>query len=206
MCKVKEGKQITVIFHVDELMMSCEDNYELTKFLCYIANIYGPKLAMHLGNKHDYLGMYFEFMNNGSLELSMFKYLDSIIDEFPELITGKSATPAADHLFSVRDADEAIYLPEEKDISFHHTTAQLLLLSSRARRDIQTAVSFLTARFKKPDKDNWGKLKRALKYLNGTRRLKLTLTIESMGIIKWFIDGSQNTHWECKGHGGAMMV
>ena len=38
MCKVKEGKQITVIFHVDELMMSCEDNYELTKFLCAAVN------------------------------------------------------------------------------------------------------------------------------------------------------------------------
>ena len=46
-------------------------------------------------------------MNNVSLEVSMFKYLDSIIDELPELITGKAATPAADHLFSVRDADEA---------------------------------------------------------------------------------------------------
>ena len=62
---------------------------------------------MHLGNKHDYLGMDFEFMDDGSLEVSMFQYLDIIIDEFPELITGKAATPAADHMFSVRDADEA---------------------------------------------------------------------------------------------------
>ena len=38
------------------------------------------------------------------------------------------------------------------------------------------------------------------------RRLKLTLTIESMGVIKWFVDGSHNTHWDYKGHGGAMMV
>ena len=70
---MKEEKQITVIWHVDDLMMSVEDNFELTKFLCYLANIYGPKLAMHLGNKHDYLGMDFEFMDNGSLDLSMFK-------------------------------------------------------------------------------------------------------------------------------------
>ena len=67
-------------------------------------------------------------------------------------------------------------------------------------------MSFLTTRVKKPDKDDWGKLKRALKYLNETRRLKLIFTIESMGVIEWFIDGSHNTHWECKGYGGAMMV
>ena len=92
-------------------MMSCKDNFKLTKFLCYLVNIYLPKLAMHLGNKHDYLGMDFEFMYNGSLEVSMFKYLDSIIDEFLELITGKAATPAEDHIFSVRNADEEKYLP-----------------------------------------------------------------------------------------------
>ena len=186
--------------------MLCKENFELTKFSCYLANIYVPKLAMHLGNKHDYLGMDFEFMDDGSLEVSMLQYLDSIIDEFPELITEKAATPAADHLFSVRDTDEAKYLPEEKAIAFHHTTTQLLFLSSRARTDIQTAVSFLTTRVKKPDEDDWGKLKRALKYLNGTRKLKLTLAIESTSVIKCFIDVSHTTHWDCKGHGGAMMV
>ena len=67
-------------------------------------------------------------------------------------------------------------------------------------------MSFLTTRVKKPDEEDWGKLKRALKYLNITRRLKLTLKIESMGVIKWFIDGSHHTHWDCKGHSGAMMV
>ena len=34
MCKVKEEKQITVIWHVDDLMMSCKENFELTKFSC----------------------------------------------------------------------------------------------------------------------------------------------------------------------------
>ena len=48
-------------------MISFEDNFKLTKLSCYLANIYVPKLAMHLGNKHDYLGMDFEFMDNGSL-------------------------------------------------------------------------------------------------------------------------------------------
>ena len=30
--------------------------------------------------------------------------------------------------------------------------------------------------------------------------------IESMGVIKWFFDGCHNTHWDCKGNGGAMMI
>ena len=25
-------------------------------------------------------------------------------------------------------------------------------------------------------------------------------------MIKWFVDGSNNTHWDCKGHGGAILT
>ena len=39
-------KLVTVVWHVDDLMLTCEDNFELTKYTCYIASIYGPKLAM----------------------------------------------------------------------------------------------------------------------------------------------------------------
>ena len=46
------------------------------------------------------------------------------------------------------------------------------------------AVSFLTSRVKKPDEDNWGEVKHVLSYLRGTRRLKLTLDITSLGITK----------------------
>ncbi len=45
---------------------------------------------------------------------------------------------------------------------FHYTVAQLLKLSTRARRDIQTPVAFLTTRVKEPDEDDWGKLKQVL--------------------------------------------
>ena len=88
---------------------------------------------------------------------------------------------------------------------FHHTTAQLLFLSSRARRDIQTAVAFLTTRVKAPDEDDWGKLKRVLRYLKGTRGLRLTLTASDMSTVKWWIDASYAQHWDSKGHTGGMM-
>jgi hypothetical protein len=79
-------------------------------------------------------------------------------------------------------------------------------MATRARRDKQTAVAFLTTRVKNPDEDDWGKLKRVLKYLNGTKYLKLNLSVENLGVLKWFVDGSHNVHWDCKGHGGAMFT
>jgi hypothetical protein len=63
--------------------------------------------------------------------------------------------------------------------------AQLLFMATRARQDIQTAVASLTTRVKNPDEDNWGKLKRVLKYLNGMRYLKLKLSMDNLGMLKW---------------------
>ncbi len=77
-------------------------------------------------------------------------------------------------------------------------------MATRARRDIQTAVAFLTTRVKSPDKDDWGKLKHMLKYLNGTKYLKLRLTVDNLSMLKWYVDGSHNAHWDCRGHEGAV--
>ena len=83
--------------------------------------------------------------------------------------------------------------------------AQLLLISVKVRRDIQTAVAFLFTIVKKPDDDDWGKLKRLMKYLKGTKHLKLRLSVDSMSTIDWWVDASYNTHDDCKGHTGMMM-
>jgi hypothetical protein len=59
---------------------------------------------------------------------------------------------------------------------------------------------------KQPDEDDWGKLKRMLKYLKGTvRGLKLTLSVYDVSIIQWWVDALYAVHEDCRGHTGAMM-
>ena len=130
------GKQMTLVWHVDDLMGSCEDDFELTKLSCYLARIYGPKLTMHMGHKHNYLGVDMEFRKDGTLGVSMIPYLKNVIAEFPEVISGKLPTLAANHLFKIRDKKDAKPLEEERALAFHHTVAQLLFMATRARRDI----------------------------------------------------------------------
>ncbi len=203
---VGDGEQLTVIKHMDDLMGSCADNFKLTKLSCYLAKIYGPKLMMHTGMKHEYLGMNFEFKTSGDLQVSMVRYLKDVIMGFPELIVGKAAMPAGDRLFNIQDKKDARPLEEERANAFHHTKAQLLFMATRACWDIQTAVAFLTTRVKAPNEDYWGKLKRVLPYLKGTKYLKLTISVEDLGILKWYMGGSHNVHWDCKGHAGAMFT
>ena len=98
------------------------------------------------------------------------------------------------------------YLPEDQARIFHHVVAQLLFMACRARRDIQTAVAFLTTRVKQPDEDDWMKLRRALKYLKGTIGLRLKLTVKDLGTILHYVDASYAVHPDCKGHTGYMMT
>ena len=50
-------KQMTVIWHVDDLKVSHVDPKENTKFADWMKGIYGEKLTIHRGKNHDYLGM-----------------------------------------------------------------------------------------------------------------------------------------------------
>ena len=60
--------------------------------------------------------------------VSMVKYLQKVIKEFPEAIKSTSPSPAGDHLFDVREEADRKVLPEEQARQFHRTVAQLLFL------------------------------------------------------------------------------
>jgi hypothetical protein len=95
------GKQMTMIWHVNDLMALCTWDFELRKLSCYLAKIYWPMIMMHMGRKHNYLGVDLEFQEDGNLGVSMVKYLKGVIEEFPEWIMGKLATPAGERLFDI---------------------------------------------------------------------------------------------------------
>ena len=164
--KMANGMQMTIRWHVDDLMMSHVSRDKIMKTVQEIKNIYGENLTKNVGKIHDYLGMTFDFSFTKEVKVNMWDYLRKVIKEFPEEITGVCTTPAGDCLFKVRDDGKK--LNEEQAEVFHHTVYQLLFPANQARKDIQTAVSFLVTHVRDPDEDDWKKLVRVLKYLNGT--------------------------------------
>ena len=187
--KMVNGIQMIVIWHVDDLNVSNKSEFLITRFAYYLISIY-VGLSSSLGKVHDYLGMHIEFSEKGKLQVSMIPYLINVLKELPEELGAAASSTEPDHLFKIRTENEATYLPEDQAQKFHRTVAQLLFLSARARRDIQTAVAFLTTRVKKIDEDNWFKLRRVLKYFKGNISLKLTLKADELSIIKWYVDAS----------------
>ncbi len=201
--KVINGKQMTICWHVDDLFIGHVDPKVVTTFLDWLAKRYNTddkKLNVVRGPRHDYLGMNLDLSQQGEVRIDMIPYIRNIIDAFPEKIVGVQSTPAGDRLFQIRPPSEAKYLPEEQAHAF-----QLLFLS-HVHRDIQTTVAFLTTRVKHPDNDDWGKLKRVLRYLLSTHCLQLTLFAESHSNIAWYVDASHQLHDDCKGHTGSILT
>ena len=116
--------------------------------MVHLGKIYEANIRVNRGKIHDYLGIDFDSSQKGVMRLSMMNNIAKIFRDFPEEIGKLCATPASDHIFMIRDPEETkplgMYLPEEMAQQFHHRVAQLLFIATRVRRDIQTAVAFLT--------------------------------------------------------------
>ena len=113
--------------------------------------------------------------------------------------------PASDHLFKLRE--DGRKLTEELADAFHHMVYELLFAANRARHDIQAAVSLLTTQVKAPDEDDWGKLVRVLKYINGTGYMKLILSADEMNFtVQWYVDGLHQIHEDCRGQIECLMT
>ncbi len=84
-------------------MISHVDMLAINDFLRELKVIYGDSLTESTGKQHDYLGMIFDFSSKNEVQINMNLYISKIIKEFPEEIIRKTSTPAADHLFKIRE-------------------------------------------------------------------------------------------------------
>jgi hypothetical protein len=207
MNKTIDGKQCTILWHVDDLKISHEDSSVVTDVISKLNDEYGKKspLTIRRGKIHDYLGMVIDYSVDGRVQITMDKYITDMLNELPLDTTGVSATPAGVHLFEV-NKDNPKLLDTEQLEFFHHYVAKLLFLCKRARPDIQTAVAFLCTRVKQPDDDDYKELTRVMKYLRGSPNLPLILEGSNIGVVNWWFDASFAVHTDMRSHTGAMMT
>ena len=69
-------------------------------------------MTVHRGKVNDYLGMDLDFSSPKVLKIGIIKYIKKIHEDFLEEIKSSAATPAADHLFDMRDDNKEKLLPE----------------------------------------------------------------------------------------------
>ena len=139
-------------------------------------------MKLKRGKIHEYLGMQHDFSVAGQVKITMFNYIQEMLEDFHKFDPSKtiSHTPVVDHFFKVRDDQPK--LDEQKAQIFHTFTAKSLFATKLSRPDIHMSVAFLTTRLICLDKDDWNKLLRMIRYLRGTKELPLILSADSTNI------------------------
>ena len=201
--KEVDGQQCTITWHVDDLKISHADEHVVRSIIQKIQDNFGQhlELSMHIGKRHDYLGMILDFTTPETLEIDMSDYIQVILQDTPANLWGTSMVPAAKHLFTTCP-DASKLSPQEQGL-FHHLTVQLMYLSQRGRPDIRTAVAFLSSHVSNPDQDDYMKLGKVIKYLEYTMNLILRLQVDESNLLQWWVDAAYETHSDMKGQTGA---
>ena len=182
--KTVNGKQLTIVWYVDDLKVSHEDPNVVSDAIETLKAEFGKvsDLTIRRGKVHDYLGIEFDFSKIGKVVMSMDGYISDLLEEAPdELLKGTGSSPASNYLFNVNPKCER--LNTETAAIYHHLTAKLLYLAKRTRPDLLTAVSFLCTRVQAPDRDDWKKLGCCLTYLQYTKGEKYTLAADGSWVV-----------------------
>jgi hypothetical protein len=188
--KTVKGKQLTVIWHIDDLKVSHVLATVVTIMAAWLKRTYeqlfddgSGEMKICQGKIYDYLGMRLDFTVPGQVRITMIPYVNEILNQFSEYdnsALSTAATPAAKHLFKVND--EAKPLTEDQKTVFHNFVVKCLFLTKHVWPDIATAVAFLTIHIKASDEDNWKKLTHMIRYLRGTIELPLILPYPNGGL------------------------
>lgn len=201
--KMVNGKQLTVIWHVDDVKASHMDPKVNKQFIEWVKKRYGKigEVKVTNGKRHRYVGMTLDFSVAGQVSIDMRDYVGNMIQNFPETLPDKKITsPWTKDLFEI-DEDSPSLTKELAEI-FHTITAQGLFLCKRGRPDIAPAIAFLTTRVQKPNHGDWSKLRRLIRYLQQTAQDVLTLKADRSKVLKWKVDAAFALHNDYRSHTG----
>ncbi len=171
---------------------------------------------MHHGKVHKYLGMLLDFSHKGQCRVSMYEYVDRILEAFDSAVrryddgylkVGKCRSKsgaAPDNLFVVNK--DCKKLSDEVAAAFHAIVAKALYVTMGARPDTNLAIAFLTTGVRALDTADWEKLYHLMEYLQGDCEQPLILSGDNEGVLMWYVDASFAVHPNMWGHSGGCLT
>jgi hypothetical protein len=186
--KMTDGKQITVAFHVDDLLVTSKSDRAIDELMNMLKKNFAA-ITVNRGSNHSYLSMNIVVDEKG-IHLDMRAYIEKCLDG--KDINTRSTSPAGDDLFTVDEEKKQLGELELKN--FHSDVAKLLYLAKRTRGQILTAVSYLAGRVSCATVDDQQKLNRVLSYLSRTKDEVMHMAPGGEVTPEVYIDASFGIH------------
>lgn len=126
-----------------------------------------------LGEIKFYLGMEISKSSDGFYQLCQSAYIDKVASDFGLADAKDSKVPmGAGYGKASGDENEVLLLDNNK---YQSLIGCLLYISVNSRPDITASVSILAQRVSTPRQEDWHELKRVVRYLKATSKLRLVL-------------------------------
>ena len=199
--KEVDGEQVTVTFHVDDLLITSVNENGIDDLINKLSIDFECELKPSTGPIISYLGMTIDFTNDKYVEVRMERCIDELISASD--MHKEYSSPAGEKLFDVGDGTK---LDSDKCKLFHSLVAKSLYISKRGRPDISVAVNFLTRRVLCPTTVDWKKLERVIGYLKRTRVMGLRLNSLEDLCVFGYADASFAVHSDYKSQSGVFIT
>jgi hypothetical protein len=170
----KNGERTLIDVFVDDLVIAARDASEIKRRLM-------RKFEMRdLGKLSWILGMKVE-RSEEKIEISQEVYINQILEKFSMQDAKIAPTPLPSKIDQLTTSKEAKMLFNNIK-RYQKIIGALLYLSNTTRPDITYAVNFLARKMSMPSNQDYLLSKRILRYLKGTKSLKLTFEKKSIEI------------------------
>jgi hypothetical protein len=167
----RDGIQVTVAMHVDDLFVTSASDNNLETFENYMRGVY-CEIKVNKGRVLEYIGMTFDSIVPGQGFIPMDNFVQEVLAE-RGIWTRRSITAA----FTLFDARDAPKVTAEEVKFFRSYVAKLLYLAKKVRPKCLAAVAFLTTKVIVVDVDDMAKLKRVLRCLRATQHRGIVLRV-----------------------------
>ena len=98
--KVIEGKQCTILWHVDDFKVSHPNKTVVCQAIAYLEERYGKMDVKH-GPEQTFVEMDINFLQSGEVKFYMKGHVESAIDDSPEETSTPRTSLASDGVFTV---------------------------------------------------------------------------------------------------------
>ena len=195
-----DGEQVTIAFHVDDLLITSKNELSIKKVVTELEKEF-EGVTVNTGRNQSYLGMNLD-MSDEYYSADMKGYIEKIVKDHG--CEKESMYPAT--LDLMKDDENSKSLNEEEQKLFHSQTAKVLFIAKRTKLAILTAVSVLASKVNKATEEDKSRLNKIFAYLNYTKDELVKFKCDVDVNLQAYVDASWAVHKDCKSRTGVVLM
>lgn len=192
---MNNGDYVNIVVHVDDLFCTASSDRLLDSLGRSLTKEFG-EVTQKSGETFTYLGMKVRITKNG-IYLSQPGAIDKVVEDAE--LTGCSPAPTPETLITtvVKGGEK----PADQTV-FRSLVGQINWIACQTRPELLHALSKLAKKSSNPNMHDMHRVKRVIRYLNGTRELGLFFRASGSVKLTCMADASYNSSQDSRGQSG----